>query len=129
LAELKEKVFPGWVGALDELDLAAAEPALQFFFAGDRVNDVCEGFEVDEAINLVFPGVPVVGAFAVLRDSDHQAIGDADVEISGAARDDVHEIGVILGHCGRVQEKQVLRLRLRMTISKNRSRSFGFTSG
>ena len=62
LAEVEREVFPCWVAAGDEFDLAAAEPAFELLLSCDGVVDIGEALEVDEPVDFVFCRVSVVGA-------------------------------------------------------------------
>jgi len=88
---------------------------LQIFLTGDCVVDVLEALEVDETVDVVSLGEAVGYAVAVLLEAAVEVVGYADVERAREAGEDVDEVVVFLRHSGRISEKQILRLRRRMT--------------
>jgi len=82
LSQGGKQVFPCWVLALDQLDLLSAGPFLEFFFTCESGPDICEVFEVNEAVYDVARGVSAGGGFPVPGYTADEAVGHADVEIS-----------------------------------------------
>jgi hypothetical protein len=52
------EIVPGRIGFLDQLDLPASLPTLQFLFACNGDPDVCELLEIDQPVNAVFACKP-----------------------------------------------------------------------
>ena len=92
------EVDPGWVYSGDQRELFSPCEVLEIFLAGDCVVDVLETFDIDEAMDAVAPGETVVFAFTVLGDAAGEVAGDADVEGSGAAAEDVDVVVVLFRH-------------------------------
>jgi len=79
-----------------------ARPALELGLAGDGFENGIEGFDIEEAAAAVLMGEAAAGSGAVLNDSGVEAAGDAEVQGSGRAAEDVDVAA--LGHWRRVQE-------------------------
>jgi hypothetical protein len=86
----------------DQSYFFCARPALELGLAGDGFENGIEGFDIDEAGASVFVGEVGAGTGAVLNDSGVEATGDAEVQGSGRAAEDVDVAA--LGHGRRVQE-------------------------
>jgi hypothetical protein len=89
---------PSWIGGFNEGDFFFACEVFQVFFAGYGVIDVFEGLVVDEAVDFVFDGEGVCLAFAMLAKADEEIVGDADVDGSGTAGENVDVI-LMVSHC------------------------------
>ena len=90
------EVFPRWILALNQADFLFSAPAFDFLLAGDGVPDVGEVFEVDQAKDSVLGGEPGDQALAVLEHAFVEVAGDAGVEITRTAGQDVDGVGA--GH-------------------------------
>jgi hypothetical protein len=62
---------------------------LQLFFSCDCIEDVAELFKVDEPCNVVAGRVGVGMKLAVLAGAGDNVVGEANVEVPGAAGEDV----------------------------------------
>ena len=94
------EVLPGGIVRFDELDFLLAGPRFDFFFAGDGVEDVGEGFEVDQAVYSVTLGEARVGGLAMLECAVVKVAGDTGVESAGTVGEDVHGVGFGHGDLG-----------------------------
>ncbi len=92
------EVLPGWVGGANKGELLGSGPVLEFLLAGYGVVDVLKLFEVDEAGDVVSRGEAPRSLLTVFHDPAAEVVGDADVDGSGTAGEDVDpELIVVLG--------------------------------
>ena len=97
--------MPGWIGFLDQSDLLRPGPVLEFLFARDGIQDVCELFAVDQSMDVVVRCVRARPRFPMGRGAIAQVVGDSDVEVAGAAGEDVDPEAVFTPHGGRIAAK------------------------
>jgi hypothetical protein len=75
---------------------------LEFFLARDGAADVAEVFKIHQAMDIVVRGMRSGDRFGVRGDSTAQVVGHADVEVTGAAGEDVDPEVVFALHLGRI---------------------------
>lgn len=82
-AIVQRQIAPRRIGALDQIDLPVAMPALRLFLAQDGMLHVAEELDIDEAGDTVTAGEAAELLLAVLPPAAERVGGDADVD--GAA--------------------------------------------
>ena len=97
-AKLEREVFPCWVYGFDDGDLLGTSPMLQLFLASDGVQNILEMLVVDQAVDVVESGVGSWPGFSVDREPPGKTVGDSDVEVAGAAGEDVDPEVVFASH-------------------------------
>jgi hypothetical protein len=86
------QVFPRWILSLDEYDFLFSSPAFELLFALNGRAHFGETFKPDEPVAIVFRCESGVDLVSMLQDSGAEVAGEADVESSAFAGDDVREI-------------------------------------
>ena len=84
--------------ALDQRNLLGANPPFELLFAGDGCAGRMIALEINQAVDLVFPGERSVAASFVLRNADGEVACDADVEdarLAGENVDVVPAVGIV----------------------------------
>src|SRR5579872_1128041 len=100
------EVVPTRVVALYQPQFPFAAPGFDLLFAGNGEADVAEHFVVYQAENAVALGESGKKAEAVLCKATFEVVGDASVEVSRAAGEDVDVVGLL--HFGNVAERQAI---------------------
>src|SRR5260221_10034806 len=89
---LHTQVLPGWIDRYDEGDLLNAQPALDLFFALDRVANVLEAFKVDQSIKFVFRSKAGANSYLVLAHAPNEVACHSRVKRLGTVAHDVDKI-------------------------------------
>jgi len=98
---------------------------LEFFLAGDGAADVAEVLEIHQTMDVVVRGMRSGDRLGVRSDSTAQVVGHADVEIAGAAGEDVDPEVVFALHLGRIAAWQGGKQQISCGNDRRKSKSKG----
>ena len=96
---MRVEVFPCGVFGLDQSNFLLSSEVFELRLAGDRVADVLEVFQINEAMDGVFCSVRSGNRGAMRVNTMGEIVGHADVEVSGSTGEDVDpEVIFAAGH-------------------------------
>src|SRR5688572_13767561 len=86
------EILPPRVGLLDECDFFRTQPALELFLTGNRDSRLRATLVIHQPGNPVLRGESRMDPGAMLLHPPGQVIGDAHIEYSAPAGQDIHEV-------------------------------------